>query len=54
VPLTSLDGVGRVRARSLYSSGFRTLRSVKEASVERLAQVDKIGPAIAKRIKEQT
>jgi helicase len=54
VPLTSLDGVGRVRARSLYSSGFKTLRSLKEASVESLAQVDKIGPAIARKIKEQT
>src|SRR5208283_1922285 len=54
VPLTTLDGVGRVRARSLFSSGFKTLRSLKEASVENLARVDKIGPAVAKKIKEQT
>jgi helicase len=54
VPLTTLDGIGRVRARSLYSSGFKTLRSVKEANVEDLARVDKIGPGIAKKIKEQS
>jgi len=54
VQLTRLDGIGRVRARSLYSAGFTTLKSLKEATVERLAQVDKIGPATAKKIKEQS
>ncbi len=54
VPLTTLDGVGRVRARSLYNAGFKTLRSLKEASVESLARVDKIGPSIANKIKDQT
>jgi len=54
VPLTRLDGVGRVRARSLYSAGFTTLKSVKEATIEQLAAVEKIGPGIAKKIKEQT
>jgi helicase len=54
VPLTTLDGVGRVRARSLFSAGFKTLRAIKDANVEDLARVEKIGPATAKKIKEQT
>jgi len=53
VPLVRLDGIGRVRARSLYSAGFTTLKSIREASVERLAQVEKIGPTTANKIKEQ-
>jgi helicase len=53
VELTRLDGIGRVRARSLYQSGFKTLKAVREADVERLGQVEKIGSTIAKKIKEQ-
>jgi len=54
VELTRLQGVGRVRARSLYSAGFTSLKSIREAPVERLAQVEKIGPSVAGKIKEQT
>jgi helicase len=53
VELTKLRGVGRVRARSLYSSGFRTVKSIREASAEKLGLVDKIGPVTAQRIKEE-
>jgi len=53
VELTTLQGVGRVRARALYSAGYKTLEDVKEAPADRLATVDKIGTAVAKRIKEQ-
>ncbi|HXW37811.1 MAG TPA: DEAD/DEAH box helicase [Nitrososphaerales archaeon] len=53
VELTTLQGVGRVRARSLYSAGIRTLEDVKEAPADRIAMVDKVGPALARRIKEQ-
>ncbi len=53
VELTKLDGVGRVRARSLYSAGFTNLRTIRDASVERLALVDKIGSSTANKIKEQ-
>ena len=53
VELTAIQGVGRVRARSLYSAGFRSLEDIKEAPADRLAQVDKIGTSVARRIKEQ-
>ena len=53
VELTKLRGVGRVRARALYSFGFKTIKSIRDAPTERLALVDKIGPVTAQRIKEE-
>ncbi len=53
VELTKLRGIGRVRARALYNFGFRSLKSIKEAPVEKLALVEKIGPTLAQRIKEE-
>jgi len=53
VELTTLQGVGRVRARALYTAGFRSLEDIKEAPAEKLALVDKVGAAVARKIKEQ-
>lgn len=53
VELTTLSGVGRARARALYSAGFKTLEDLKEAPAEKVALVDKVGTATARRIKEQ-
>jgi len=53
VELTTLQGVGRVRARALYTAGLKTLEDIKEASADRIAQVDKVGTAVARKIKEQ-
>ncbi|MFQ6135206.1 MAG: helix-hairpin-helix domain-containing protein, partial [Nitrososphaerales archaeon] len=38
---------------ALYNAGYRDLRKLKAASTRRLAEVEKIGPAVAKKIKEQ-
>lgn len=53
VPLISLEGVGRVRARALYNAGFKDVRNIESASVQKLAGIPKIGESIAKKIKEQ-
>ena len=53
VPLVELDGVGRVRARSLFNAGYRNLDDLKHASVTDLMNVPLIGPSLAKKIKEQ-
>jgi helicase len=51
LPLVRLKGIGRVRARMLFSANLKTLedlRKVPQASLERI-----IGPRVAKQIKEQ-
>jgi helicase len=53
VPLVELDGVGRIRARSLFNAGYRHLDDLKHASVTDLMNVPLIGPSLAKKIKEQ-
>lgn len=51
VRLVKLREIGRVRARILYDSGFRTLASLKKAPKERLG--DLLGPKIAQKVMEQ-
>jgi helicase len=53
VPLVELEGVGRVRGRSLFNAGFRNLDDLKHASVTDLMNTPLIGPSLAKKIKEQ-
>ncbi len=53
VPLVELEGVGRVRARSLFNAGYKNLDALKHASVTDLMNVPLIGPSLAKKIKEQ-
>ncbi|MDA4111343.1 MAG: DEAD/DEAH box helicase [Thaumarchaeota archaeon] len=53
IPLTRLDGVGRVRARSLFAAGLTSIDKLSQASVEKLASVPKIGLAVAAQIKKQ-
>jgi helicase len=53
LPLTKLEGIGRVRARALYSRGFTDLNKIASAKEEQLASVPKIGPVLAKKIKKQ-
>lgn len=51
VNLIRLKEIGRVRARILYSSGFRTVASLKKAPGERLGEL--LGPKIAEKVMEQ-
>jgi helicase len=48
--LTRLEGVGRVRARSLYNAGFRSLEDLAKASLAQLTSVPTIGLETAKKI----
>ncbi|MFN3479740.1 MAG: helix-hairpin-helix domain-containing protein, partial [Thermodesulfovibrionales bacterium] len=51
--LVTLKGIGRIRARNLYNSGFRTLSDIRRASIGDLEKVPSIGRAIAEGIKRQ-
>ena len=53
LPLARLRGIGRVRSRVLFSAGYTSLRSLRDASVEQLLTVPTFGPALVKSIKEQ-
>ena len=49
--LTTLDGVGKAKAKILYNAGFETIESIKNASVEDIAEIKGIGEKLATRIK---
>jgi helicase len=53
LPLVKLEGVGRVRGRIIYNSGYRTIEDLKRVPVEDLTNLPLIGPRLAKKIKEQ-
>ena len=53
IPLTRLEGVGRVRARSLFAAGYSSIDKLSGTPVEKLASVPKIGPSVAAQIKKQ-
>jgi large subunit ribosomal protein L32e len=50
--LTKLNGVGKSKAKILYDAGFKTVDSIKKASVDDIAEVKGIGDKLAKKIKE--
>jgi len=52
LPLVSIPGVGRVRARALYNAGLRRPEEVAQAGVERLTRIPSIGEGVAVRIVE--
>jgi len=53
IPLVSLEGVGRVRARALFNAGYRSLEALKRASITELIRVPGVGQKLARRIKEE-
>ena len=53
LPLVKLEGVGRVRGRILFNSGYKTINDIKNARLEDLTGIPLVGPRLAKKIKEQ-
>jgi helicase len=53
LPLVRLEGVGRVRGRIVFNSGYKTIDDIKGVPIEDLQNLPLIGPKLAKKIKEQ-
>jgi len=53
LPLVSLEGIGRVRARALYAAGLTDASKVAKAPIATLSAISKIGPSVARKLKEQ-
>ncbi|PVX27671.1 MAG: extensin [Candidatus Bathyarchaeum sp.] len=53
LPLVTLEGVGRARARILFNSGLRSMDDLKRAPLPKLTRLPLIGPRLAQKIKEQ-
>ena len=53
IELVQIKGIGRIRARKLYGRGIKSIDDLKKIPVEKLAEIDKIGPALADNIKSQ-
>ena len=53
VQLVQIRGIGRVRARRLYDHGIKSTADLKSIPVNKLAEIDKIGPTIADNIKSE-
>lgn len=52
--LVEFRGVGRVRARTLFDAGYRNSSDIMAASEKVLTDLPRIGPSLAKSLKEQT
>ena len=53
IELVRVKGIGRIRARILFKNGIKSLDELTTTPIEKLAKIDKIGPAIAENIKTQ-
>jgi large subunit ribosomal protein L32e len=49
--LTTIDGVGKAKAKILYDAGFKTIASVKKANEDEIADIKGIGEKLAQKIK---
>ena len=50
---TDIEGVGQKKADALAAAGFESLESLEGASLDQLAEVEGIGPKLAKKIKDE-
>jgi helicase len=51
LPIVKLEGVGRVRGRTLFNAGYRSVEDIKHADMDTLVTL--LGPALAKKVKSQ-
>jgi helicase len=51
LPIVKLEGIGRVRGRTMYNAGYKTVEDLKYAKMDELVRL--LGPGIAKKVKEQ-
>ena len=51
--LIRVKGIGRVRARILFKHGIKNLDDLRKIQVNKLGEIDKIGPTIADNIKSE-
>ena len=47
-----IPGIGRIRARRLYDTGFRNLTDLATAPVEKLLSIKGLGPTVVKDLLE--
>ncbi len=53
LPLIRIKGVGRIRARTLFTAGFHTPAALKQAPLERLAKLPGFGDKLAREVLKQ-
>jgi helicase len=53
IPLIQLEGIGRIRARSLYKSGITNVTQIDKISESKLGSIPKIGVKLARKLKNQ-
>jgi large subunit ribosomal protein L32e len=49
--LTTIEGVGKAKAKLLYDAGFITIASIKKASIDEIADIKGVGAKLANKIK---
>jgi len=50
--LTTLDGVGKAKAKLLYDAGYETIGSIQKADVDEISAIKGIGDKLAEKIKK--
>ncbi len=51
LPIVRLEGIGRVRGRTLFNAGYKTTEDLKTADMDTLITL--LGPALTKKVKSQ-
>ncbi len=51
--LTTIKGVGRIRARTLFNHDLKTIDDLRKTNLESLSKIEKIGKSLAEDIKRQ-